>query len=73
MLCSQSSCCLSQLEGEDVGACTAHAATCGAGVGMFLRLISHTAHFTLVELYFKPRISLSFGFTFFFLTESHFV
>uniref|UniRef100_A0A3B4H9W6 E3 ubiquitin-protein ligase n=1 Tax=Pundamilia nyererei TaxID=303518 RepID=A0A3B4H9W6_9CICH len=36
MLCSQSSCCLSQLEGEDVGACTAHAATCGAGVGMFL-------------------------------------
>uniref|UniRef100_A0AAX7VGP7 E3 ubiquitin-protein ligase n=1 Tax=Astatotilapia calliptera TaxID=8154 RepID=A0AAX7VGP7_ASTCA len=38
MLCSQSSCCLSQLEGEDVGACTAHAATCGAGVGMFLRI-----------------------------------
>uniref|UniRef100_A0A3B3YEJ9 E3 ubiquitin-protein ligase n=1 Tax=Poecilia mexicana TaxID=48701 RepID=A0A3B3YEJ9_9TELE len=36
MLCSQSSCCLSQLDGEDVGACTAHAATCGAGVGMFL-------------------------------------
>ncbi|TKS86434.1 E3 ubiquitin-protein ligase UBR1 [Collichthys lucidus] len=38
MLCSQSSCCLSQLDGEDVGACTAHAATCGAGVGMFLRV-----------------------------------
>ncbi|XP_057714744.1 E3 ubiquitin-protein ligase UBR1 isoform X2 [Corythoichthys intestinalis] len=38
MLCSQSSCCYSQLEGEDVGACTAHAATCGAGVGMFLRV-----------------------------------
>uniref|UniRef100_I3KW87 E3 ubiquitin-protein ligase n=1 Tax=Oreochromis niloticus TaxID=8128 RepID=I3KW87_ORENI len=38
MLCSQSSCCLSQLEREDVGACTAHAATCGAGVGMFLRI-----------------------------------
>ncbi|KAF3844844.1 hypothetical protein F7725_008007 [Dissostichus mawsoni] len=38
MLCSQSSCCLSQLDGEDVGACTAHAATCGAGVGMFLRI-----------------------------------
>uniref|UniRef100_A0A3Q2YP77 E3 ubiquitin-protein ligase n=1 Tax=Hippocampus comes TaxID=109280 RepID=A0A3Q2YP77_HIPCM len=36
MLCSQSSCCFSQLNGEDVGACTAHAATCGAGVGMFL-------------------------------------
>ncbi|KAF3701229.1 E3 ubiquitin-protein ligase UBR1 [Channa argus] len=38
MLCSQSSCCLSQLDGEDVGACTIHAATCGAGVGMFLRI-----------------------------------
>ncbi|KAM9777231.1 E3 ubiquitin-protein ligase UBR1 [Neosynchiropus ocellatus] len=38
MLCSQSSCCQSQLDGEDVGACTAHAATCGAGVGMFLRI-----------------------------------
>ncbi|XP_040916082.1 E3 ubiquitin-protein ligase UBR1 [Toxotes jaculatrix] len=38
MLCSQSSCCLSQLDGEDVGACTAHTATCGAGVGMFLRI-----------------------------------
>ncbi|XP_053191479.1 E3 ubiquitin-protein ligase UBR1 isoform X1 [Scomber japonicus] len=38
MLCSQSSCCLSKLDGEDVGACTAHAATCGAGVGMFLRI-----------------------------------
>ncbi|XP_072221538.1 E3 ubiquitin-protein ligase UBR1 [Leuresthes tenuis] len=38
MLCSQSSCCLSQLDEEDVGACTAHAATCGAGVGMFLRI-----------------------------------
>nr|XP_046268930.1 E3 ubiquitin-protein ligase UBR1 isoform X2 [Scatophagus argus] len=38
MLCSQSTCCLIQLDGEDVGACTAHAATCGAGVGMFLRI-----------------------------------
>uniref|UniRef100_A0A8D3CR77 E3 ubiquitin-protein ligase n=1 Tax=Scophthalmus maximus TaxID=52904 RepID=A0A8D3CR77_SCOMX len=38
MLCSQSTCCVSQLDGEDVGACTAHAATCGAGVGMFLRI-----------------------------------
>lgn len=40
MLCSQSSCCLTQLDGEDVGACTAHAATCGAGVGMFLRWVT---------------------------------
>ncbi|XP_066525852.1 E3 ubiquitin-protein ligase UBR1 isoform X2 [Hoplias malabaricus] len=38
MLCSQSSCCQVQLDGEDVGACTAHAASCGAGVGMFLRV-----------------------------------
>ncbi|KAM4624786.1 E3 ubiquitin-protein ligase UBR1 [Polymixia lowei] len=38
MLCSQSTCCQTQLDGEDVGACTAHAATCGAGVGMFLRI-----------------------------------
>ncbi|XP_076833759.1 E3 ubiquitin-protein ligase UBR1 [Brachyhypopomus gauderio] len=38
MLCSQSPCCQEHLEGEDVGACTAHAAACGAGVGMFLRV-----------------------------------
>uniref|UniRef100_A0A8C7CTD4 E3 ubiquitin-protein ligase n=1 Tax=Oncorhynchus kisutch TaxID=8019 RepID=A0A8C7CTD4_ONCKI len=38
ILCSQSTCCHSQLDGEEVGACTAHAATCGAGVGMFLRI-----------------------------------
>uniref|UniRef100_A0A8B9KQN1 E3 ubiquitin-protein ligase n=1 Tax=Astyanax mexicanus TaxID=7994 RepID=A0A8B9KQN1_ASTMX len=38
MLCSQSPCCQVQLDGEEVGACTAHAATCGAGVGMFLRV-----------------------------------
>ncbi|KAG7466311.1 hypothetical protein MATL_G00163480 [Megalops atlanticus] len=38
MLCSQSLCCQEQLDGAEVGACTAHAATCGAGVGMFLRI-----------------------------------
>lgn len=38
MLCSQSTCCQKQLDGEYVGACTAHAATCGAGVGLFLRV-----------------------------------
>ncbi|XP_072545545.1 E3 ubiquitin-protein ligase UBR1 isoform X1 [Salminus brasiliensis] len=38
MLCSQSPCCQVQLDGEEVGACTAHAASCGAGVGMFLRV-----------------------------------
>ncbi|XP_076130884.1 E3 ubiquitin-protein ligase UBR1 [Alosa pseudoharengus] len=38
MLCSQSTCCQKQLDGEYVGACTAHAAICGAGVGLFLRV-----------------------------------
>ncbi|XP_015206315.2 E3 ubiquitin-protein ligase UBR1 isoform X1 [Lepisosteus oculatus] len=38
MLCSQSPCCQEVLDQEEVGACTAHAATCGAGVGMFLRI-----------------------------------
>ncbi|XP_051723621.1 E3 ubiquitin-protein ligase UBR1 [Ctenopharyngodon idella] len=38
MLCAQSPCCQVQLNGEEVGACTAHAAICGAGVGMFLRV-----------------------------------
>ncbi|KPP76647.1 E3 ubiquitin-protein ligase UBR1-like [Scleropages formosus] len=38
MLCSQSTCCQEQLDGAEVGACTAHAASCGAGVGMFLRI-----------------------------------
>uniref|UniRef100_A0A3B3RQT5 E3 ubiquitin-protein ligase n=1 Tax=Paramormyrops kingsleyae TaxID=1676925 RepID=A0A3B3RQT5_9TELE len=38
MLCSKSPCCQEQLDGEEVGACTAHAARCGAGVGMFLRI-----------------------------------
>ncbi|KAJ8248270.1 hypothetical protein GJAV_G00240210 [Gymnothorax javanicus] len=38
MLCSQSYCCQTELEGEDVGACTAHTFSCGAGVGIFLRV-----------------------------------
>ncbi|XP_034051112.1 E3 ubiquitin-protein ligase UBR1 isoform X2 [Thalassophryne amazonica] len=38
MLCSQTTCCSLRIDGEEVGACTAHAATCGAGVGMFLRI-----------------------------------
>ncbi|KAM7409154.1 hypothetical protein PAMA_002723 [Pampus argenteus] len=37
MLCSQSYCCQTEVDGEDVGACTAHTFTCGAGVGLFLR------------------------------------
>ena len=37
VVCSQSYCCQAELEGEAVGACTAHADACGARVGMFLR------------------------------------
>ncbi|XP_068183041.1 E3 ubiquitin-protein ligase UBR2 isoform X1 [Antennarius striatus] len=38
LLCSQSYCCQTEVEGEDVGACTAHTFTCGAGLGLFLRV-----------------------------------
>ena len=39
MLCSQSYCCQTEVEGgEKVGACAAHAQKCGAGVGVFLRV-----------------------------------
>ncbi|XP_038154289.1 E3 ubiquitin-protein ligase UBR2 [Cyprinodon tularosa] len=38
MLCSQSYCCQTEVDGEDVGACTAHTFSCGAGVGLFLRV-----------------------------------
>nr|DBA27212.1 TPA: hypothetical protein GDO54_011378 [Pyxicephalus adspersus] len=38
MLCSQSYCCQSELDGKDVGACTAHTYTCGSGIGIFLRV-----------------------------------
>lgn len=38
MLCSQSYCCQVELNKSSVGACTYHAHTCGAGVGIFLRV-----------------------------------
>jgi E3 ubiquitin-protein ligase UBR2 len=38
MLCSQSYCCQTELEGQMVGACTYHTHFCGAGVGIFLRI-----------------------------------
>ena len=38
MLCSQSYCCQSELEGAMVGACTMHSHVCGAGTGLFLRI-----------------------------------
>lgn len=46
LLCSQSYCCQTEVDGEDVGACTAHTFTCGAGLGLFLRyrVIHPTPH-----------------------------
>ncbi|KAI0239314.1 E3 ubiquitin-protein ligase UBR2 [Lamellibrachia satsuma] len=38
MLCSQSYCCQRDLDNMTVGAATAHAETCGAGIGIFLRV-----------------------------------
>ncbi|XP_028324302.1 E3 ubiquitin-protein ligase UBR2 [Gouania willdenowi] len=38
LLCSQSYCCQTEVEGDDVGACTAHSLSCGAGTGLFLRV-----------------------------------
>ncbi|XP_069394248.1 E3 ubiquitin-protein ligase UBR2 isoform X2 [Paralichthys olivaceus] len=38
ILCSQSYCCQTEVDGEDVGACTAHTFTCGTGLGLFLRV-----------------------------------
>ena len=38
ILCSQSYCCQSELDGSMVGACTLHSHFCGAGIGIFLRI-----------------------------------
>ncbi|XP_062973720.1 E3 ubiquitin-protein ligase UBR1 isoform X2 [Elgaria multicarinata webbii] len=38
MLCSQNTCCQEFVNGEDLGACTSHAISCGAGVCIFLRI-----------------------------------
>lgn len=38
VLCSQSYCCQTDLNGSMVGACTNHAHFCGSGVGVFLRI-----------------------------------
>jgi len=38
VICSQSYCCQEVLDGEQVGACVAHADRCGAGSGAFLRI-----------------------------------
>ena len=39
MLCSQSYCCQTELDGVKVGAATEHSYKCGAGVGIFLRFV----------------------------------
>merc|ERR1712227_161566 len=38
VVCGQSFCCQSELEGSNVGACTAHTAHCGCGTGIFLKV-----------------------------------
>ncbi|XP_076464873.1 E3 ubiquitin-protein ligase UBR2-like isoform X2 [Babylonia areolata] len=38
MLCSQSYCCQTDIDGTTVGAATQHACSCGAGTGIFLRV-----------------------------------
>lgn len=38
ILCSQSFCCQKELDKKSVGSCTYHAHTCGAGIGIFLRI-----------------------------------
>lgn len=40
MLCSQSYCCQTELDGVKVGAATEHSYKCGAGVGIFLRYVT---------------------------------
>jgi len=37
VVCSQSYCCQTEVDGVMVGAATAHASVCGAGAGIFLR------------------------------------
>jgi E3 ubiquitin-protein ligase UBR2 len=37
-LCCEAWCCKQTIGDKDVGSCTAHALTCGAGVGIFLRV-----------------------------------
>jgi hypothetical protein len=48
VVCSQSYCCQAELDGEAVGACTAHAHTCGARVGIFLRYLSW--YYTVIRI-----------------------
>ncbi|XP_044127581.1 E3 ubiquitin-protein ligase UBR1 isoform X2 [Bufo gargarizans] len=38
ILCSQNTCCQEVVNGEELGACTAHALHCGAGICIFLKI-----------------------------------
>lgn len=38
LLCSQSYCCQVEVGGDRLGACNLHVTTCGAGIGLFLRV-----------------------------------
>ncbi|XP_073494949.1 E3 ubiquitin-protein ligase UBR1 isoform X1 [Phyllobates terribilis] len=38
ILCSQNTCCQEELNGDELGACTAHALHCGAGICIFLKI-----------------------------------
>uniref|UniRef100_A0A8C3G3V9 E3 ubiquitin-protein ligase n=1 Tax=Cyclopterus lumpus TaxID=8103 RepID=A0A8C3G3V9_CYCLU len=60
MLCSQSYCCQTEVDGEDVGACTAHTFTCGAGLGLFLRVRESQVLFVflLYCLFVSPPVCL---------------
>jgi len=40
IVCSQSYCCQTEIDGMMVGAATLHADVCGAGTGIFLRFMS---------------------------------
>ena len=56
MLCSQSYCCQTEMDNATVGAATAHAQTCGAGTGIFLRLVSDARCNTITQsLYHSVR------------------
>ncbi len=59
VVCSQSYCCQAELDGEAVGACTAHAHTCGARVGIFLRYRTLAVALYRTLLWIRIRIHLA--------------
>jgi len=57
ILCSQSYCCQTELDGVTVGAATEHAYKCGAGAGIFLRysatLLLYLNHLCHAGVFFR--------------------